>query len=106
MKKMALLMVMVGVLGGLLVQPCFAQAWSLCTISGAGVANGNQLQLLITAADGSFAGTIHVYEPNSDADANRNLAVALTAMSLGSKAFIFTTGLAEGGFNKVVLSNQ
>ncbi len=105
MKKMALLLVMVFVLGGLMVQPGMAQSsWFKCTILGAGVASGGLISLNITDTGGAFT-NIYVYEPNTDADANRNLAVALTAYSIGAQAWVLTNGAPAGTFSSVLLSN-
>jgi hypothetical protein len=104
MKKMALLLVMVCLIGGLMVQPSLAApAWYKCNITGAGVANGDLMQLIVTEVNQSF-GPISVYEPNTDLDANRNLAIALTAISMGQAAWVFTDGVSNGSFNKVVLA--
>jgi hypothetical protein len=104
MKKMVLLMVMVFVLGGLMAQPTFAapQQWYKCNLSMVGTANG-LVQLVITDTGGAFT-NIHVYESNTDTDANRNLAVSLTAYSMGSTAWVLTDGIAEGTFSQVVIS--
>jgi hypothetical protein len=105
MKKMALLLVMVCVLGGLMVQPSLAApAWYKCTINGAGVASGGLISLNITDTGGLFT-NIFVYEPNTDVDANRNLAVALTAYSVGAQAWVFTSGTAGGTFSQIIISN-
>jgi hypothetical protein len=105
MKKLALMLVMIFVLGGLMVSPVMAApGWYKCTINGVGTASGGTISLNITETGGAFT-NIYVYEPTTDADVNRNLAVALTAYSMGASAWVLTDGTNAGGFSQVLLSN-
>jgi hypothetical protein len=105
MKKMALMLVMIFVLGGLMVSPVMAApSWYKCTINGVGTASGGTISLNITDTNGAF-NSIYVYESINDADVNRNLAVALTAYSMGSSAWVLTDGTNAGGFSQILLSN-
>ena len=106
MKKMAVVMVMVCLLGGLMVQPSFAAwTWYNVTVRQAGTANGGFLIFNVTNPLGATPAYINLYELNTEPDANRNLATALTAMSMSLTVWILSDGTDGGGLSKIILTN-
>ncbi len=107
MKKMALLIVMVCVLGGLMATQSWAvQGWYLCNVNQAGTANVGLISFNITETSGAFGGPIYVYQATTDPDANRNLASALTAVSNGKTAWVFTDPFTGGTLGKILVNSQ
>jgi hypothetical protein len=107
MKKMAIVMVMACLFGALMVQQSLAaQSWySNCTIKATGTANGTvpQVGFLINSPD--WGGTdIWVYEPVSEPDTNRNLAVALTAIANTRTVSAFCDPFNGGALGKMILN--
>jgi hypothetical protein len=107
MKKLAIVMVMACLFGALLAQQCLAaQMWANnVTIKATGPANGTTPQVSFLLNSPDWGGTdIWVYTPSSDADANKNLAVALTAIANSKTVTAFTDWTNGGALGKLIIN--